>query len=71
VSNIYREQLAEKGLIISGYTPEGELVESVEWPDHPWGVGVQFHPEFKSTPIEPHPLFAGFIKASKENARKK
>ena len=62
--------MTEGGLIISGLTPEGELVESVEWPDHPWGVGVQFHPEFKSTPIEPHPLFASFIKASIEHASK-
>jgi CTP synthase len=69
VSNAYRETLMGSGLIISGLTPEGELVESVEWPDHPWGIGVQFHPEFKSTPIEPHPLFAGFIKASKEHAK--
>lgn len=69
-NNGYRDSLSEAGLIISGYTPEGELVESVEWPDHPWGVGVQFHPEFKSTPIEPHPLFAGFIKASIGNGAK-
>lgn len=68
VSNSYRDQLAAGGLVISGYTPEGELVESLEWPEHPWGVGVQFHPEFKSTPIEPHPLFASFIEASKEHA---
>ncbi|MFW5714817.1 MAG: CTP synthase [bacterium] len=63
VSNTFREELDQAGLVISGVTPEGALVESVEWPDHPWGVGVQFHPEFNSTPISPHPLFAGFIKA--------
>lgn len=63
-NNRYRDPMQEAGLVISGFTPEGELVESVEWPDHPWGVGVQFHPEFKSTPIDPHPLFASFIKAS-------
>ncbi|MDA3832837.1 MAG: CTP synthase [Spirochaetales bacterium] len=71
VSNSYRDRLSEGGLIISGYTPEGELVESIEWPDHPWGVGVQFHPEFKSTPIDSHPLFAGFIRASKEHAHQR
>ncbi|MFO7730415.1 MAG: CTP synthase, partial [Spirochaetia bacterium] len=63
VSNTFREELHQAGLLISGVTPEGALVESIEWPDHPWGVGVQFHPEFTSTPINPHPLFAGFVKA--------
>ncbi len=63
VSNTFREDLNQAGLVISGVTPEGALVESVEWPNHPWGVGVQFHPEFTSTPINPHPLFAGFVKA--------
>jgi CTP synthase len=63
VSNTFREELSQAGLVISGVTPEGALVESIEWPDHPWGVGVQFHPEFTSTPINPHPLFAGFVKA--------
>lgn len=69
-ANSYRGRLTDAGLIISGYTPGGELVESVEWPDHPWGVGVQFHPEFKSTPIKPHLLFANFIKSSLEHAEK-
>src|SRR6056297_379209 len=68
VSNTFREELYQAGLVISGVTPEGALVESVEWPDHPWGVGVQFHPEFTSTPITPHPLFAGFVKAGMENS---
>ncbi len=67
-ANKYRESLTEAGLQISGLTPDGELVEAVEWSDHPWGVGVQFHPEFTSTPIEPHPLFAGFIGASIRHA---
>jgi len=70
VANTYRQQLNDAGLIFSGLTPEGTLVESVEWPDHPWGVGVQFHPEFTSTPINPHPLFAGFIAAGLEYAGK-
>ena len=64
VSNEYRKTLEEGALIIAGVTPDEALVESIQWPDHPWGIGVQFHPEFKSTPIKPHPLFASFIKAS-------
>ena len=48
---------------MSGLTPDASLVESVEWPDHPWGVGVQFHPEFKSKPLAPSPLFSQFIAA--------
>jgi CTP synthase len=70
VANKYRAELEAAGLVISGTTENGELVESVQWPDHPWGVGVQFHPEFKSSPIQPHPLFAAFIKAAKERAAK-
>ncbi len=63
VSNQYRPRMEETGLVISGVTSDEMLVESVEWPDHPWGLGVQFHPEFKSSPIAAHPLFAGFIQA--------
>ena len=63
-STQYRASFTEAGLILSGFTPEGELVESVEWPDHPWGIGVQFHPEFTSTPRKPNPLFSAFIAAS-------
>jgi len=63
VSNQYRKDLEEAGLIVSGLTPDAALVESVEWPDHPWGVGVQFHPEFKSKPLAPSPLFSRFITA--------
>ncbi len=63
-NNNYRNILAENGLIISGTSPDNELVEIVELKDHPWFLGCQFHPEFKSRPIEPHPLFKAFIGAS-------
>jgi len=63
-NNAYREQLEAKGLIISGLSPDGELVEIIEIREHPWFLGCQFHPEFKSTPMSPHPLFAAFIKAA-------
>lgn len=63
-NNSYRNILAENGLIISGTSPDNELVEIVELKDHPWFLGCQFHPEFKSRPIEPHPLFRAFIGAS-------
>ncbi|MDH7484302.1 MAG: CTP synthase [Spirochaetales bacterium] len=63
-SNDARPILEEKGLIISATTPNGELVEACEWPNHPWSVGVQFHPEFKSRPTAPHPLFREFIRAA-------
>jgi len=64
VSSDYIEELKKSGLIIGSYTPDNNLVESVEWSNHPWSIGVQFHPEFISTPIAPHPLFVDFIKAS-------
>jgi CTP synthase len=64
-SNVYRGDMAGTGLRIAAFTPDGALVESVEWPDHPWGVGVQFHPEFKSKPTEAHPLFRDFIAAAR------
>lgn len=63
VSNAFRAPLGKAGLAVSGLTADGSLVESVEWPDHPWGVGVQFHPEFTSRPKAPSPLFSGFIRA--------
>ncbi|WP_371376505.1 CTP synthase [Sporomusa aerivorans] len=63
-NNAYREQLAAAGLVISGTLPNGRLVEIVEIKDHPWFVGTQFHPEFKSRPTNPHPLFRDFVKAS-------
>lgn len=60
----FREQLVEKGLVISGASPDNNLVEIVELADHPWFLGCQFHPEFKSRPMAPHPLFRDFIKAA-------
>lgn len=64
VNNDFREKLEGAGFVISGSSPDGSLVEIVELADHPWFVGVQFHPEFKSTPRNPHPLFRGFIEAA-------
>jgi len=63
-NNAFKEKLEEKGLVISGTSPDGELVEMVELKDHPWFLGCQFHPEFKSRPMNPHPLFREFIRAS-------
>ncbi len=63
----YESCLTQGGLVISGKTPDGKFVEIAEIPAHPWFVAVQFHPEFKSKPLAPHPLFAGFVKASLEN----
>lgn len=60
----YRTQLIEAGMIPTGTSPNGNLVEIVEIPDHPWYLAVQFHPEFKSKPVSPHPLFAGFVGAA-------
>jgi CTP synthase len=68
-NNEFKERLAEKGLIISGTSPNGELVEIIEIIDHPWFLGCQFHPEFKSRPMKPHPLFRDFIGASLKNAQ--
>ncbi len=66
VNNAYREQLAEKGLIVSGASPNGQLAEIMELKDHPFFVGVQFHPEFRSRPNRAHPLFVDFVAAAKE-----
>jgi CTP synthase len=63
-NNRYREPLTHKGMRISGVSPDNELVEIIEIPDHPWFLGCQFHPEFQSRPWEPHPLFREFIRAS-------
>ena len=60
----YESIIKEHGLIVSGKNPERNLVEMIELPDHPWFVGCQFHPEFKSKPMRPHPLFRNFIKAA-------
>ncbi len=71
LNNEYRGQLKEKGLSFTGLSPDERLVEIIELEEHPWFVGVQFHPEFKSRPNRPHPLFTGFIAASLENKKKK
>ncbi len=65
----YMEKLEQAGLRFSGLSPDGILPEIVEIPDHPWFVGVQYHPELKSRPFEPHPLFAGFVKAALKQSR--
>ena len=69
VNNEYRERLADEGLTISGTSPDGGLVEMVEITEHPWFVAGQFHPELKSRPTRPHPLFASFIEAASHHAR--
>jgi CTP synthase len=65
----YRDSLEGTGLLFSGMSPDDQLPEIVERPDHPWFIGVQFHPELKSRPFEPHPLFAGFIEAAVKQSR--
>ncbi|MEQ1616649.1 MAG: CTP synthase [Hyphomicrobiaceae bacterium] len=65
----YRERLERAGLAFTGMSPDGLLPETVEYPDHPWFIGVQYHPELKSRPFEPHPLFKGFIAAAVEQSR--
>ena len=65
----YRDQLEAAGLRFSGMSPDGRLPEIVEWTDHPWFIGVQFHPELKSKPFDPHPLFKDFIRAAKDVSR--
>ena len=67
-NNTYREALEKAGLIFSGQSPDGQLAEIIELRDHPWFLGCQFHPEFKSNPMNPHPLFREFIKAAKKNS---
>jgi CTP synthase len=63
-NNAYLERLSNAGLVISGVSPDGKLVEIIELRDHPWFLGCQFHPEFKSNPRRPHPLFTAFIGAA-------
>jgi CTP synthase len=69
VNTEYRDALEKSGLVFSGMSPDGRLPEIVERPDHPWFIGVQFHPELKSRPFEPHPLFAGFVEAALKQSR--
>ena len=64
----YRETLEKAGMVMSGVSPDGALPEIVERPEHPWFVGVQFHPELKSKPFQPHPLFIGFVAATHKKA---
>jgi CTP synthase len=65
----YKERLEACGLVFAGMSPDGVLPETIEYPDHPWFIGVQYHPELKSRPFEPHPLFASFIEAAMEQSR--
>jgi CTP synthase len=69
LNNAYRESLEESGLVIGGVSPDGKLVETIEVPKHPFMVGVQFHPEFRSRPNRPHPLFREFVGAAKDTIR--
>ncbi|MDX9720353.1 MAG: CTP synthase [Myxococcota bacterium] len=64
VNNAFRSQLEAAGMLLSGLSPNGELVELIELPEHPWFIGCQFHPEYKSRPVSPHPLFASFVAAA-------
>ncbi len=67
VNTIIKDKFEKKGMIFSGMSPDNKLPEIIELKDHPWFIGVQFHPEFKSRPLNPHPLFSSFIKAAKNN----
>jgi len=69
VNSTYRGRLDQAGMCFAGLSPDGALAEIVERPDHPWFVGVQFHPELTSRPFQPHPLFASFIEAAVAQAR--
>jgi len=69
LNNDYREILTSKGLKLSGLSPDNSLVEAVELPNHPFFIGVQFHPEFKSRPNRPAPLFVGLVRAALEKGR--
>jgi len=65
----YKQRLEDCGLVFAGMSPDGVLPETVEYPDHPWFIGVQYHPELKSRPLDPHPLFASFISAAVDQSR--
>ena len=65
----YKDRLAQHGMRFSGMSPDGLLPEIIEYQDHPWFIGVQFHPELKSRPFAPHPLFSSFIGAAVEQSR--
>jgi CTP synthase len=69
VNTAYKGRLEQRGLKFSGLSPDGLLPETIEYDDHPWFVGVQFHPELKSRPFEPHPLFASFVGAAVTQSR--
>ena len=69
VNTNYAKQLSQHGMVVSGWSPDGRLPEIMEIPDHPWFIGVQFHPELKSRPLEPHPLFTSFIAAAVQKSR--
>ncbi|MDI3281452.1 MAG: CTP synthase, partial [Bacillota bacterium] len=70
-NNEYRTELTAAGLVISGLSPDKRLVEIIELPDHPWFLGAQFHPEFKSRPLRPHPLFRDFVGAALQKAQQR
>lgn len=69
VNNAYRSLLMRQGVIFSGTSPDDRLIEIMELEDHPWFIGCQFHPELKSRPNRPHPLFKGFVEAALERQR--
>ncbi|MFT4515312.1 MAG: CTP synthase, partial [Planctomycetota bacterium] len=69
LNNAYRDRLREKGLVMAGTNPKLDLVEIVEDPNHPWFVGVQYHPEYKTQPLTAHPLFRDFVQAAIENKK--
>jgi CTP synthase len=69
VNVAYRERLENKGMRFAGMSPDGIVPETVEYIDHPWFIGVQYHPELKSRPFEPHPLFTSFVAAAMEQSR--
>jgi CTP synthase len=70
-NNDFRERLKQAGLVMSGISPDGQLVEIVEVRDHPWFLGCQFHPEFKSRPMNPHPLFVSFIRSALDHKNRR